>query len=86
MTTMSEQKILQKKSLGELFQKLTAAGHRVLAPVRTGEQLGFEEVTSPQKIADDYIQTTRSAKAALFPRYDAEPNRRVARSETWLRK
>jgi len=67
---MSEQKILQKKSLGELVQKLTAAGNRVLAPVRSGEQLGFEEVTSPRKVADDYIQTTRSAKAAVFPRYE----------------
>ena len=68
---MSERRILQKKSLGELFQKLTAAGQRVLAPVKTDDQIGFEEVATPQQVAEDYIQTTRSAKTAVFPRHEA---------------
>jgi formate hydrogenlyase subunit 6/NADH:ubiquinone oxidoreductase subunit I len=67
---MSEQKILQKQSLGELFNKLIAAGQRILAPVKSGENVRFEAVTSPQQIALDYAQTASSAKAAVFPRYE----------------
>ena len=67
---MSDKRILQKKSLGALFEKLQAAGRRILAPVQKGEQIGFEEVPSPQAIAASYVQTTRSAKAVLFPRYE----------------
>ena len=68
---MNERRILETKSLDELFAKLLAAGRRVLAPVRDGERVEFEEVTSPQKATLDYVQTTRPAKSAVFPRYEA---------------
>lgn len=67
---MSETRILQRQSLGQLFEKLSAAGRRILAPVQKGAQLGFEEVKSPATVALDYVQTTRSAKAAFFPRHE----------------
>ncbi len=67
---MNQTRILQRKSLGELFEKLVAAGNRLLAPVKNGDKLAFEEVSSPGQVADDYIQTTRPAKAAVFPRHE----------------
>ncbi len=67
---MSESRILQKAALDGLFAKLTAAGRRILAPVKSGERVEFEEVTTAQKVAADYVQTTRPAKGALFPRYE----------------
>ena len=85
---MSQQRILEKKSLDELFGKLTAAGSRILAPVwhrhlagDTGRNAGatsagatrvveFAEVTTARQVADDYVQTARPAKEAVFPRYE----------------
>jgi sulfhydrogenase subunit beta (sulfur reductase) len=34
------------------------------------ERIEFEEVTTAQQLALDYVQTTRPAKAVLFPRYE----------------
>jgi sulfhydrogenase subunit beta (sulfur reductase) len=68
---MNERRILEKKSLDELFAKLGAAGQRVLAPVQSGERVEFAEVTTAQKLALDYVQTARPAKSAVFPRYEA---------------
>jgi sulfhydrogenase subunit beta (sulfur reductase) len=67
---MNERRILQKKSLGELFDKLIASGQRIIAPVREGERVAFEKVSSPEELADDYIQAVTSAKAAVFPRHE----------------
>lgn len=67
---MSEQKTLTKAALGQLFEKLRGGGRRVLAPVRDGQRLVFSEVTKPEQVAADYVQTTESPKAAVFPRYE----------------
>lgn len=67
---MSETRILQRASLDPLLAKLAAAGNRVLAPVRSGERVEFEEVTTTAQVAADYVQTTRPAKTAVFPRYE----------------
>ncbi len=67
---MTESAILQKRSLAELFSRLIAAGHRLLAPVRRDQQVGFEPVSSPQEVATDWVQTTRPAKSVVFPRYE----------------
>jgi formate hydrogenlyase subunit 6/NADH:ubiquinone oxidoreductase subunit I len=67
---MSEQRILEKKSLDPLFARLVAAGNRVLAPVTSGARIEFAEVTTAEHVALDYIQTTRPAKSAVFPRYE----------------
>jgi sulfhydrogenase subunit beta (sulfur reductase) len=66
-----EKKLLKKDSLDALFGKLNAAGRRVLAPVQKGEEIFFEEVKSAKEMAKDYIQTTLSARGAVFPRCEA---------------
>jgi sulfhydrogenase subunit beta (sulfur reductase) len=70
VTSMSEQRILEKKALDELFAKLAAAGNRILAPVRSGERVEFVEVTAAGQVAAAYVQTARPAKEAVFPRYE----------------
>ena len=63
-----DKKLLKKESLDQLFSKLKSSGRRILAPVKRGEQVFFEEVNTPGEMAGDYIQTTFSAKGAVFPR------------------
>jgi formate hydrogenlyase subunit 6/NADH:ubiquinone oxidoreductase subunit I len=67
---MSETRILSRTALYELVAKLTAAGRRVLAPVQDGERVEFREVVDAQGLALAYLQTTTSAKAVVFPRYE----------------
>jgi len=61
-------KLLKKESLEQWFGKISASGRRILAPVERGGKVLFEEVSSPAEMAGDYIQTTLSAKSAVFPR------------------
>jgi ferredoxin len=63
-----EKKLLKKESLEQLFGKLKSSGRRILAPVQKGEEIFFEEVSSPKDLAKDYIQTTVSAKGVVLPR------------------
>jgi sulfhydrogenase subunit beta (sulfur reductase) len=65
-----EQRLLKRPDLGELFDKLTAAGRRIMAPRKSGEAIVFEEVKTPEQMTEDYVQTTISAKSAVFPRYE----------------
>ncbi len=65
---MIEQRWLKTESLGELFKRLAGSGRRIVAPKRSGEVVGFEEVTTPQEMASDYIQTNESPKSVVFPR------------------
>lgn len=69
---MSATNILKRQALGALFDKLRAGGRRILAPVKQkrNDQLAFAEVTSPTEIAQDYVQTSLSAKASVFPPYE----------------
>jgi len=62
-----ERKLLKKDSVEKLFAKLKADGRRILAPKARGEEIFFEEVSSASEMARDYIQTTLSAKGAVFP-------------------
>ncbi len=64
---MAEKKLLKKESLGQLFEKLKSDGRRILAPRKKENQIAFEEVSSPEEIAKEYIQTTTSAKFTVFP-------------------
>jgi sulfhydrogenase subunit beta (sulfur reductase) len=63
-----EQRLFRRQSLGPLFEKLAAAGRRILAPRKNGGQITFEEVASSQDMTDDYIQTTLSPKSCVLPR------------------
>lgn len=65
---MMETRILRKQSLAALFDRLRGAGQRLMAPVKKDDQVVFAEVTSPAQLADDYIQTTVSAKGFVLPR------------------
>lgn len=74
---MSENRILRKDSIGPLVSALVGAGRRVLAPVRVATtaanpqgRVVFAEVTSPDRIANGYIQTASSAKDTVFPRHE----------------
>lgn len=67
---MSEARIIRKAAFDELFARLAAAGHRILAPVRSRQRVELAEVTAADQVADDYIQTAGPAKAAVFPRYE----------------
>ena len=65
---MAEAKLLKNDSLKGLFAKLKASGRRILAPRGKPGLILFEEVASPEAMASKYIQTTLSAKSAVFPR------------------
>ncbi len=65
---MTETRLFRKESLGALFEKLRAAGRRIVAPVGKDEQVVFAEVASPKEIARDWLQTNTSAKSFVLPR------------------
>jgi len=65
---MIQTRALKKTSLSALFEKLTAAGRRILAPRKNGDQIAFEEIASARDMADDYIQTTLPPKSCVLPR------------------
>ena len=65
---MAETKLLKKDSWPGLFEKLKASGRRILAPRGKPERILFEEVSSPDGMAPNYIQTALSAKSVVFPR------------------
>ncbi len=65
---MPEKRILQKQSLGTLFDRLRSAGRRIIAPRTQDDQVAFGEVASPGEMAPEYIQTTLSAKSFVLPR------------------
>jgi len=67
---MIEKKIIKKTSLEGLFNKLKLDGRRIIAPKDKDGQIVFDEVSSFNEVAQNYIQTTLSAKSYVFPRYE----------------
>lgn len=67
---MSERKIFAKKSLTELFNKFKAENKKIYAPIKDGDRVIFGEVSSPEQIDKEYIQTTLSPKELVFPRFE----------------
>lgn len=65
-----EKRYINKEGLSKWFSSILNAGKRVYAPVRyeKDEKVDFRQVRSLDEVADDYVQTTMSAKAAIFPR------------------
>lgn len=59
---------IKKENITAWFDALAKAHDRVLAPVRKGRVVEFAPVGKLSEVASDYVQTTRSAKEALFPR------------------
>jgi formate hydrogenlyase subunit 6/NADH:ubiquinone oxidoreductase subunit I len=65
-----EKKSFTKASLAKLVEKFIAEGKQVYAPVRKGKQVNFELITSIGEMAEEYIQTVKSAKFASFPKIE----------------
>ena len=64
---MIEKKSLNKNALMELFKKLSSKGWRIIAPVRSGDQVTFQEIAEGADILEDFVQSTQSAKGVIFP-------------------
>ncbi|MGE5343321.1 MAG: 4Fe-4S dicluster domain-containing protein [Candidatus Omnitrophota bacterium] len=62
-----ERKTLKRESLSQWLDQIAASGQRLLAPRTRDDRIRFEPVTSAKSVATHYIQTTVSAKRALFP-------------------
>ena len=62
---------IAKENIPAWFRALRRAHDRVLAPVRKAGVVEFVAVDELEQVAADYVQTTRSAKEALFPRTEA---------------
>jgi sulfhydrogenase subunit beta (sulfur reductase) len=62
-----QKQTISATQLDSLLEKISAAGQQVYVPQQEGEQLHFKPMAGPADIVRDYIQTTRSAKAVLFP-------------------
>lgn len=61
--------LIKKENIPAWFEALRRAHERVLAPVRKNDRtVEFAPVDRLDEVATDYVQTTRSAKEALFPR------------------
>ena len=63
-----EKRYINKEGLAKWFGSILNSGKRVYAPVRHGEKVDFHQVHSLEDVAEDYIQTTLSAKSVIFPR------------------
>lgn len=59
---------IKKENITAWFDALAKAHDQVLAPVDKGRVVEFAPVEKLSDVAADYVQTTRSAKEALFPR------------------
>ncbi|MCE1199656.1 MAG: 4Fe-4S dicluster domain-containing protein [Marinilabiliales bacterium] len=63
-----ETKYISKEGLGRWFDAIVASEKRIYAPVKSRGQVDFKQVKSLSEVADEYIQTTQSIKAAVFPK------------------
>lgn len=68
---MAEKRLIRKDSLSPLFEKITAAGRRILAPKAKNDKTFFEQVASFAEVSLDQVQTRLSAKEAVFPACEA---------------
>ena len=63
-------KHLNREQLPSFFNAITQAGKIVIAPSRIGDKIYFTKVDSWEQVDLDFISSTLSAKAALFPRWE----------------
>jgi len=61
---------LSSASLDALFTAIQGDGRRILAPTDRDGRTELNPVRNPGEVARDYIQTTMSAKAAVFPKVE----------------
>lgn len=60
--------LVRKASLEKLFAVLTQQGNTMYAPLLRNGKLSYEITDNFADVANDFIQTTQSAKVAAFPR------------------
>jgi sulfhydrogenase subunit beta (sulfur reductase) len=65
-----DKKILKKDKLAIIVDKVIAEGTKVFAPVKNGNQIFFNTISSISEMADDYIVTVKSAKLTAFPKIE----------------
>jgi len=63
-----ETKYISQGGLAQWFESIIASGKRVYAPVNSRGQVDFKLVKNLSEVADDYIQTTQSIKATVYPK------------------
>jgi ferredoxin len=63
-----EIKYISKSGIEQWFDAITASGKRVYAPVSARGQVDFMPVKHLNEVADEYIQTTQSVKASVYPK------------------
>ncbi|MBN2346514.1 MAG: hydrogenase subunit beta, partial [Candidatus Aminicenantes bacterium] len=68
METLSRS--IDREALAKLFSRWRQEGRRVLAPRKIGDRIDFAEVSSPDEVSFDHVQTVQSPKTALFPRVE----------------
>ena len=67
---MAERYTLTQDALSALFAALTQDGRRILAPTDADGRTELNPVTTPAQVAQDYLQTTMSAKEIVFPKVE----------------
>lgn len=67
METISKLHI-SKNELQQWLQRMVSSKLRVFAPVRRGDKVDFQRLSSGNEVAEDYIQTTQSVKRFAFPK------------------
>jgi ferredoxin len=63
-----EKRYISRKSLMKWLSEMQQDNTQIYAPVPEGGKTDFKRINSVDEISMDHIQTTRSAKAIVFPR------------------
>lgn len=63
-----EIKYISKSGIEQWFNSIVESKRRVFAPVNSRGQVDFKLVKSIAEVAEDYIQTTQSIKASVYPK------------------
>lgn len=63
-----EIKYISKGGIEQWFKVIVESDKRVYAPVNARGQVDFKQVRNLEEVADDYIQTTQSVKASVYPK------------------
>ena len=63
-----ETKYISKSGIEQWFKSIVDSGKRVYAPVNSRDQIEFKRVKNLSEVADEYVQTTQSIKASVYPK------------------
>ena len=63
-----ETKYISQSGIEQWFNAIVTSGKRVFAPVNSRGQVDFKPVKKLSEVAGEYIQTTQSIKASVYPK------------------